>query len=211
MIKISICDDHQMILKGLESMLEDTGSIQILDTFSNGRELREVIPSRVPDVLLLDINLPDTSGIELCRELNIKFPSLSIIALSNHSETAFIKNMLRNGASGYMLKNTDKNELIRAIECVHHGGRYLPRSIQKILLNESIGNPVSSSFIPKLTRREKEVLDLIAREYTNQEIADTLFISTKTVENHRSNLIQKLGVKNTAGLVRVAYERGLLG
>ena len=210
MIKVSILDDHNMVLRGLESMLEDSELIKILATYSLGMELLNTISTQVPDVLLLDINLPDTNGIDLCKELSVKFPELSIIALSNHSEPGFIKNMLRNGAKGYLLKNTDKKELITAIEIVNDGNNYLPQSIQTILLNDSIGNPTSNTFIPKLTRREKEVLDLIAQENTNIEIAIALFISSKTVENHRSNLIQKLGVKNTAGLVRVAYERGLL-
>lgn len=210
MIKVAILDDHNLVLRGLESMLQDSEEVKIVASYSLGQELLEKIPSIEVDVLLLDINLPDSNGIELCKDLSQRFPEMAILALSNHSETGFIKNMLRNGASGYLLKNTDKKELLTAIVQVAEGTRYLPAAIQNILLNDSIGNPVSNSFIPKLTRREKEVLELIARENTNQEIAESLFISPKTVENHRSNLIQKLGVKNTAGLVRVAYEKGLL-
>ena len=211
MIKVAICDDHNMVLRGIETMLEDTESITITATYSLGKQLLGEIEGNVPNVLLLDINLPDSNGLELCKELTKKYQDLSIIALSNYSETGFIKNMLRNGAKGYLLKNTDKQELILAITTVDNGHTYLPRSIQDILLNDSIGNPTQLTFIPKLTRREKEVLNLIAEEHTNQEIAELLFISTKTVESHRNNLIQKLAVRNTAGLIRVALEKGLLG
>ena len=211
MIKVAICDDHTMVLRGIETMLEDSDMIIITATYNLGKQLLAEIDNNLPNVLLLDINLPDSNGIELCRELIKKHPQLLIIGLSNYSETGFIKNMLRNGAKGYLLKNTDKQELILAITTVHKGGTYLPRNIQDILLNESIGNPSQISFIPKLTRRETEVLHLIAKEHTNQEIAELLFISTKTVESHRNNLIQKLGVRNTAGLIRVALEKGLLG
>ncbi len=211
MIKVAICDDHNMVLRGIETMLEDTESITITATYSLGKQLLEDIEGNVPNVLLLDINLPDSNGLDICKELTKKYPDLSIIALSNYSETGFIKNMLRNGANGYLLKNTDKQDLILAITTVNKGETYLPRNIQDILLNDSIGNPSQVSFIPKLTRREKEVLNLISNEHTNQEIAELLFISTKTVESHRNNLIQKLGVRNTAGLIRVALEKGLLG
>ncbi|WP_166967387.1 response regulator [Yeosuana marina] len=210
MIKVAILDDHNMVLRGIETMLEDSDSIKIIDTYSRGQQLLDNISNNVPHVLLLDINLTDSNGIDLCKELTKIHPELAIIALSNYSETGFIKNMLRNGAKGYLLKNTDKQELITAITTVYKGGKYLPRSIQDILLNDSIGNPSQITFIPKLTRREKEVLDLISKEYINQEIADILFISTKTVESHRNNLIQKLGVRNTAGLIRIAIEKGLI-
>lgn len=210
MIKVAICDDHNMVLRGIETMLGDTESIIITATYSLGKQLLGEIEGNVPNVLLLDINLPDSNGIDLCKELTKEYPDLAIIALSNYSETGFIKNMLRNGAKGYLLKNTDKQELVTAITTVHKGTTYLPRVIQDILLNDSIGNTSQITFIPKLTRREKEVLHLIAKEHINQEIADLLFISSKTVESHRNNLIQKLGVRNTAGLIRVAIEKGLL-
>ena len=210
MIKVAILDDHNMVLRGVETMLEDSGSINITATYNRGKQLLATIAYNLPDVLLLDINLPDSNGMDLCKVLTKEYPTLAIIALSNYSEIGFIKNMLRNGAKGYLLKNTDKQELITAISTVNKGDNYLPRGIQDILLNDSIGNTSRITFIPKLTRREKEVLDLIAKEHINQEIAELLFISTKTVEGHRNNLIQKLGVRNTAGLIKVAIEKGLL-
>lgn len=160
--------------------------------------------------MLLDINLPDYNGIDLCKTLCKENPKLLIIALTNFNETAFVKNIIRNGANGYLLKNTDRNELERAIKKVFNGEQYLQKSIQQKLLNESIGNTTRKTFIPKLTRREQEILNLIAEEFTTSEIAEKLFISVKTVETHRAHLIQKLEVRNTAGLVRIAIEKGLL-
>lgn len=210
MIEVAILDDHNMVLRGIETMLEDSDTIKITATYDRGKQLLENIANNLPNVLLLDINLPDSNGMDLCKELTKNYPTLAIIALSNYSETGFIKNMLRNGAKGYLLKNTDKQELITAITTVYKGDNYLPRGIQDILLNDSIGDTSQITFIPKLTRREKEVLNLIAKEHINQEIGELLFISTKTVESHRNNLIQKLGVRNTAGLIKVAIEKGLL-
>ncbi len=210
MIKVSILDDHQMVLRGIETMLEDVDEIKIIATYGLGMELLDNIDSNQPDVLLLDINLPDSSGLDLCKKLTLMYQNVGIIGLSNFSDTSFVKNMMRNGAKGYLLKNTDRKELIAAITMVSKGNTYLPRNVQEALLNESIGNTIHSAFIPKLTRREKEVLNLIAKEHINQEIAELLFVTPKTVESHRNNLIQKLGVRNTAGLIRVAIEKGLL-
>ncbi|WP_281990591.1 response regulator [Aquimarina aggregata] len=209
MITVSILDDHTMVLKGLEIMLKDTTDIQLIATYTKGEELLTNIINMTPDVVLLDINLPDSNGIELCKAITKQYPDLAVIGLSNYNETGFIKNMMRNGAKGYLLKNTSKEELELAIKTVHSGKTYLPNNLKNQLLNESIGI-TTSSFIPKLTRREKEVLQLIAKEHTTEEIANTLFVTVKTIEAHRSNLIQKLGVRNTAGLVRVAFEKGLL-
>ncbi|WP_282079398.1 response regulator [Aquimarina algiphila] len=209
MITVSILDDHTMVLRGLETMLEDSNSIKVKATYKKGQELLKNLQNNSYDVLILDINLPDINGIELCKRITKTYPNISIIGLSNYSETGFIKNMIRNGAKGYLLKNTSKDELEEAIKTVYKGETYLPSILKNKLLNESIGVK-SSSFIPKLTRREKEVLQLIAKEHTNEEIAQTLFITVKTIEAHRSNLILKMGVRNTAGLIRVAFEKGLL-
>ena len=210
MIKVAIIDDHPMVLKGIESMLEDNSEITIVASCDRIANLLEEFSSVIPDVLLLDINLPDGSGLDLAKELHHSYPNLKIIGLSNFSEPGFIKSMLRNGAKGYLLKNTGKQELQEAIKTVYDGTLYLPRTVKDILLSDSIGTPPKNTFIPKLTRREKEVLELVAREHTNHEIAEKLFISTKTVESHRYNLLQKLGARNTAGLIKSAMEKGLI-
>lgn len=210
MIRVAATDDHIMVLRGIETMLKNANDITIVGTYTNGEETLQGLSQSKPDVLLLDINLPDYNGIDLCKTLCKENPKLLIIALTNFNETAFVKNIIRNGANGYLLKNTDRNELERAIKKVFNGEQYLQKSIQQKLLNESIGNTTRKTFIPKLTRREQEILNLIAEEFTTSEIAEKLFISVKTVETHRAHLIQKLEVRNTAGLVRIAIEKGLL-
>lgn len=209
MIKVAVTDDHDMVLRGIETMLKASNEVKVVASYNSCNATLSGIERDLPDILLLDINLPDGSGIELCKTLCKDFPKLHILALTNFNETAFVKNIIRNGAKGYLLKNTDRNELESAIKKVYRGEQYLQKSIQKKLLDESFGLTSRKTFIPKLTRREKEVLKLIVEELTTQEIADKLFISVKTVETHRSHLIQKLEVRNTAGLVRIAIEKGL--
>jgi len=209
MIKVTATDDHPMVLRGIETMLKNSSDIEVIATYNSCNETYLGIKASKPDILLLDINLPDCNGIEFCKTINKAYPEIFIIALTNFNETAFVKNIIRNGAKGYLLKNTDKNELETAIKKVYRGEQYLQKSIQKKLLDESFGITARKTFIPKLTRREKEVLKLIVDELTTQEIAEKLFISIKTVETHRSHLIQKLDVRNTAGLVRIAIEKGL--
>ena len=209
MIKIAITDDHTIVIEGIKTMLKSNKDVEVIQSFENLNDTFKNLENTV-QVLLLDINLPDGNGINACKELLLKHPDLKIIALTNFEDSIFIKQILKNGALGYLLKNTSKTELIEAIKEVTDGNRYLPKKISDILLNDSIGVENSSYFIPKLTAREKEILALIIKEYTTEEIANELFISAKTVESHRGNLIQKLGVKNSAGLVRVAFEKGLI-
>ncbi len=210
MIAIAITDDHPIVIEGIRMMLKSSKEIIVSQSFGTIAETISLLADRI-DVLLLDINLPDGNGIIACKDLMLKFPKLKIIALTNYEDVSFIKQMMKNGAVGYLLKNTGKNELVEAIKTVLKGERYLQENIRKILLNESIGQISSSAmFIPKLTVREKEVLELIIKEFTTEEIAEKIFVSIKTVESHRSNLMQKLAVKNSAGLVRVAFEKGLV-
>ena len=210
MIEIAITDDHTIVIEGIRTMLKSNKEIVILQSFTNITDTLNGLDKTIK-VLLLDINLPDGNGIQACKDLLQKFPHLHVIALTNYEDVSFIKQIMKNGAVGYLLKNTGKNELVTAIKTVLEGERYLPQNIREMLLNESLGKSATSSFfIPKLTSREKEILDLIIKEFTTEEIAEKIFISVKTVESHRSNLIQKLGVKNSAGLVRVAFEKGLI-
>ncbi|MGD1947237.1 MAG: response regulator [Croceivirga sp.] len=210
MITVSILDDHQMILEGLATMLSEFKDIEVMGSYTNPILCQEALQQTQPNVLLLDINLKTANGIELCSEWTQTYPHMHIIAVSNYNESGFIKNMLRNGAKSYLLKNTSKKELVEAIRKVNKGERFLPRSIENILLEESLGTPKPKNSIPKLTRREKEILQHISEEYTNAEIADKLFVSIKTIESHRTNLLSKFGVKNTAGLIKSAMNAGLI-
>ncbi|MRI00785.1 response regulator [Kriegella sp. EG-1] len=210
MIKVAITDDHLLVMQGIESMLQFESSIKITGKYPSAGKTLEALSVEQPDVLLLDINLPDTNGIDLCKQLKILYPELKIIALSSHEDTNFVKRILKNGANGYVLKNTSKEELIEAFETVLSGGQYLQKTIQQKLLNQSLGTQKRNILKPKLTRREKEVLAAICEEMTTQEIAEQLFVSPKTVETHRMNLISKLGARNSVGLVKIAIEQELL-
>ncbi|MBK1441182.1 response regulator transcription factor [Parapedobacter sp. ISTM3] len=209
MITIGIVDDHSLIISGLAHMLSDQPDCPILFTAGNGKQLVAELERQLPDVLLLDIELPDSNGIELCAEILKKYPALPIIALTNHDEVVYVRKMIRSGAKGYLLKGTDKQNLLNAIQAVYNGQQFLDRQIEQAILQQAISGKRPSTII-KLTKRENEILALIANEYSNQEIADKLFLSVRTVESHRHSLNQKLNIKNPAGLVKEAYLRGLI-
>lgn len=209
-IKIAITDDHLMVLKGIVALLDQTPEIEIIGEYENGEDTLIGLMSQVPDVLFLDINLPDINGIDLSKRLLAKYPELKIIALTNFEDITFVKRMLKNGVQGYLLKNTDKLELIEAIKTVLSGDVYLQKDIQKKLYSQSSKKATTNGLIPKITRREHEVLVAISEELTTQEISEKLFISPKTVETHRMNLMSKLGAKNSVGIIKIAIENQLL-
>lgn len=208
MIKVAITDDHQMVVEGLKYLLSNLSDIEVIATYKNLSETFLGLSNDKPDVLLLDINLPDGNGVLACEDILKLVPDTHIIALTNLEDSTFIKQILKKGAKSYLMKNTSKEELILVINEVMKGEVFLTDKIKTLLLNETLGK-TNNRFIPKLTRREKEVLNLIIEELTTLEIAKKLFVSIKTIESHRTNLLQKVGAKNSAGLVRIALEKGL--
>ena len=210
MIKVAVTDDHGVVLRGIETMLSTIDGIQIVATNSDAHDTLSNLEKELPDVLLLDINLPDKNGIELAKEISALYPSIRIIALTNFEDTSFVKQMLANGAKGYLLKNTTKEELEAAVHIVFSGKEYLQKDIERSLIEQSLGKKKVNPLTPKLTKREKEVMLAISEELTTQEISEKLFISPKTVETHRMNLLSKLGAKNTAGMIKAAFRLGLL-
>ncbi len=206
MIKLAITDDQVIILNGLQKILADVKNISITGVYNNGDELLEGIAKVQPDVLLLDIQMPGKSGIELAAIITKQYRNIKIIALTNIDVVTQIKKILQLGVMGYLLKDASPETIIDAIETVHGGEQYIQEQLRQQLLHS-----LSASNAKQIvTRREKEILQLIVDEFTNQEIADKLFLSLRTVENHRNNLLQKLDVKNTAGLVKVAIQEGLV-
>lgn len=206
MIKLAITDDQVIILNGLQKILADVKNISITGVYNNGDELLAGMAQELPDVLLLDIQMPGKSGIELAAIITKQYRSVKIIALTNIDVVAQIKKILQQGVMGYLLKDASPGTIIDAIETVYGGEQYIQEQLRQQLLNSlSAGNARQI-----VTRREKEILQLIVDEFTNQEIADKLFLSLRTVENHRNNLLQKLDVKNTAGLVKIAIQEGLV-
>ncbi|MFD2726688.1 response regulator [Hyunsoonleella rubra] len=208
--KIAITDDHVMVLKGIASMLEGTPELKIVGLYENASQTLEKVGVDQPDVLLLDINLPDINGIDLSKQLLKSYPDLKIIALTNFEDTSFVKRMLKNGVHGYLLKNTDKLELITAMKTVLSGELFLQKDIQQQLLNQTSKSTLDNGLKPNLTRREQDVLVAISEELTTQEISEKLFISPKTVETHRMNIMSKLGAKNSVGIIKIAMEKQLL-
>ena len=209
MIKVSITDDHFVVLKGIETLLLDIENIEVISIQEDGKTTLLNIEKQQPDILLLDINLPDINGIDLTKTILEKHPKIKIIALTNYEDVSFVKRMLDFGASGYLLKNVHKDELVEAIYTVIKGENYLQKVIETKILNQSLGR-VKNSTILKLTRRETEVLKAIYEEMTTQEISEKLFISPKTVEAHRMNMMSKLGAKNSVGMIKIAIEQQLL-
>jgi DNA-binding NarL/FixJ family response regulator len=210
MIRIAIADDHLLVINGLKAMISTDPQVQVAFSALSGRELLDLLKTNTPDVLLLDIQIPDISGIDLCREIKKKYPSIKIVALTSFDGLSYVKQMMRNGASGYLLKNVDVSTLLSAVRTVADGEQYIDAHLQETLLDSIVGGKKNSIMEIPLTKRETEILALIAQEYSNQQIADKLFISLRTVHSHRINLNQKLGVHNTAGLVIEAFKRGLV-
>ena len=208
-IKTLIVDDHQVVLDGIQSMLDQDTEILVDDVAIDAESALEYLKSNTVDVAIVDVNLPGMDGLELCKKITKKYPNTKVLALTTFNETSIISGMMKNGASGYLLKNTSSTELIEAVKTVHNGGQYLAKEVQEKLISSTLGQQ-SSSYIPKLTRREKEVLKLITEEYTTNEMAEKLFISKATIETHRLHLLSKLDVRNTAGLVKVAIQKGLI-
>lgn len=208
--KIAITDDHVMVLKGIASMLDGTPELEVVGLYENASQTMENIGVDKPDVLLLDINLPDINGIDLSKQLLKSYTDLKIIALTNFEDTSFVKRMLKNGVHGYLLKNTDKLELITAVKTVLSGALFLQKDVQQQLLNQTSKSTIDNGLKPNLTRREHDVLVAISEELTTQEISEKLFISPKTVETHRMNIMSKLGAKNSVGIIKIAMEKELL-
>ena len=215
MINVFIADDHRVLIDGIKSLLDDQSDIQVVGEALDGEATIMELNQIDVDVLLLDINLPKKDGIEVCKILSKQYPDLKVLALTMFNEASFIQGMLKSGAKGYLLKNSGREEVIKAIRRVYSGENYFSQEvsntlIQSIMPGTEKKSTASSTMIPKLTRREKEILQLIMDEFTNAEIAKKLFLSLSTIETHRKNLLSKVGVRNTAGLVRVAIENKLL-
>ena len=209
-INLLIADDHTMFLQGIISLLEQEPNITIVDKAVNGIEALEIVKKGVVDFIILDISMPEMDGIELSKILKKQHPEVKILIVSTHSNVMIVSRLIRIGVNGYLLKNAEKEELLKAINTIASGENYFAEELEeKYLLNSSkIEKQVSN--LTELSSREKEILVLIAQEYNTAEIAEKTFISLNTVNTHRRNLLSKLNAKNTAGLVKYAVENGLV-
>jgi Response regulator containing a CheY-like receiver domain and an HTH DNA-binding domain len=201
-VGIFVVDDHYMVIEGIRSLLQNEKTLDWMGHATNAESCLSFLKLHEPDVILMDVNLPDKSGIDLCKEVKQLYPSVAVLGLSTFNQQAIIKNMMDNGALGYVLKNATKEELMEAISSVLKGKTYYSLEVLS-----SLRQPEPNQLL--ITRREKEVLLLIAEGLTNAEISEKLFISIPTVNTHRKSLLEKFEVKNTAMLIGRAIKLGL--
>lgn len=207
MVQILIVDDHPLVIDGLKTMLKDVGYMTIAGAVKNGKDALAFLQQH-PDVsvILLDINLPDTDGLRLCDQIRSTNKSVKIIGLTYVNEAGIITQLIRKGANGYLLKNMEREELITAIDQVLDGSVYLSKAANEKIVQQLQAYDLPGDNVPALTRREKEILQLLSKGLTSHEIAEKLFLSTFTVDTHRRNMLQKFNVHNTQGLINLAKE-----
>ena len=210
-IRVLIADDHQIMLDGLKAILSKDRSLSIVGTARNGLEVLEFLKKEPVDVLLLDLQMPVMDGMETTLHARKSFPDLKIIMLTTNDEGSIITTLFKAGATGYLLKNASKEYLIRGIKDAFEGKKVLSTHLTEKMI-ESLTEPPKpkEGAVPLITKREIEVVKLIAQEYTTQEIADKLFVSTNTVATHKRNLFVKMDVKNSVGMIKKAVEWGLI-
>ncbi len=209
-IKIAVVDDHPLVITGLRQVLSNRDDMEVTAGYTNGADLLKGIATQQPDVLLLDIQLQHQTGDELAEVLKQKYPNMKILVLTNFDNIFYIRNMLKKGANGYVLKTTNEDILIEAIKAVYNDQMYLEPVLKDKLLMDNLQTKSAYATPPVITRLEKDILQLIAADMTSQQIADKLFLSKRTIDNYRLSLLMKLGVKNPAGLVKKAIQLGLI-
>lgn len=206
MTSVFIVDDHQLIIEGIVSFLQKEKHIKVAGYATSASACIDYFKTNTADVILMDINLPDMSGLELCKAIKSDYPGIAVIVLSTLNQGSYITQIIENGASGYLLKNADKEEILEAIATVQNGKTFFSFEAGKIFK----ATTEKKSDLPVLSKREKEILKLIGEGFTNIEISKQLFISIDTVDTHRKNLYTKLKVKNTALLIRYAIEHNFI-
>lgn len=212
-IKVFIVDDHSIFKKGLTAQLKEFNFVELIGTAGDGKEFLEKIEIKMPDIVFMDIKMPVMNGIEATEIALKKYPELKVITLSMFGEEEYLQKMLDAGAKGFLLKNIEKGDLEKAIKAVMEGNNYFSEEILTIITSKYINKPPSEKSDSKtvdISDREKEVLQLLCQGFTNSEIGDKLCISPRTVDGHRANLLDKVGAKNSIGLVTFAIKNKLV-
>ena len=211
-IKVGVIDDQQLFRQGIISLLKEFDTLEVMLEATNGKELMDQLKSKLPDVILLDIEMPVMSGLDVILLLKDEYPELKVIVLTMHNEEEMIMYMLEKGAGGFLPKNEDIGKVVDAIHSVYDTGYYFNSAISNAMIKELVStNKIKPKFHKvDLSEREQNVIRLICKEFTNKEIADNMFLSAKTVESHRNNILKKIGAKNTAGIVMYAVKNKLI-
>ena len=212
MITFFIIEDHTIVRQGLKQLLAKYSEMKVLEEFGTPERVLEALAIQQPDIVLCDINLPEMDGLSLTEKIKHRFPGLKVIILTMHQKEFYVLKAFDAGADGYFHKDTEENELIMGIKKVYNGQKYFCQSVSQILINRLLDtkNTAGKNLLPTLTFREKEVLEQVVAGLGNREIGDKLCISTRTVENHRANILRKFGLKNTVELVKFAIENSLV-
>ena len=213
MIKLALADDHQLVLDGLKALINDVSDFELVAEGNNGKDLCLIVDNFKVDAVLVDIDMPIMNGMQATEIIKKKHPNVKVLVLTMHNEKGIIQKVLDVGADGYLLKNTDKVELVTAIRKVMQGDKYFSADVTLSLASQSSNQKIvlqNHEVDTSLTEREIEILKFIAQGFSNKEIGDKLFISHRTVDTHRTNLMRKLDVKNIAGLIRYAMKAGLI-
>ena len=213
-ISVLVAEDHTIVRQGLRSILEKEFNIDVSGEAVDGKEVVEKVCQLNPDIVLMDINMPNLNGIDATRQIKKDFPEVRVIILSMHSSEEYIYQSFKAGASGYLIKQTADTELISAIQMVHRGDYFLNPSISRTLVQDYLEKTElvkSADSLQNLTGREREILQLIAEGVSNRKIAENLYISIKTVESHKANLMEKLDIHSVAELTKYAIRKGITG
>ncbi len=208
-ITILLADDHDVVRRGMKMLLEDEESVKVIGEASDGLDAIEKVKMLMPNVVILDLTMPKMTGIEAAKVISEEYPEVKILIFSMHHNREYIVSSVENGANGYLLKDTGKEELMRAIKVVSEGRKYFPPEISEVIIDDLLaktsGNQEETRPIfEKITPKEKQILGMIVQGYNSREMADKLFLSIRTVDNHRANMMKKVKAKNTADLVKMA-------
>ncbi|WP_222165660.1 response regulator transcription factor [Edaphocola aurantiacus] len=209
-ISVGIIDDHPVVRDGLAAFLELEADISVTGSYANANQLLAAFKEQQPEVLLLDLQMQDMSGFDLLPVITAKYPAVKTIILTSMDSALVIRNLLQSGAKGYLLKTTNQDRIAAAIRAVMQGELYLSDEVKSLLTNSLLQHKTNLGFHKDLSERELQILQLIYDEHTSQEIADKIHLSVRTVENYRLGLLQKLDVKNMAGLIKKAILMGLV-
>ena len=208
-ITILLADDHDVVRRGMKMLLEDEEGIQVIGEASDGLDAIEKVKTLMPNLVILDLTMPKMNGIEAAKVISEEYPAVKILIFSMHHNKEYIVKSVENGANGYLLKDTSKDELLRAIKVVSEGRKYFPPEISEVIIDELLAKNSGTQeetrpIFEKITPKEKQILGMIVQGYNSREMADKLFLSIRTVDNHRANMMKKVKAKNTADLVKMA-------